>query len=144
MKCFFHIRAGLLRILVPPDAVGLPARGHHVGRSIVIHIDGPLAAIGDKLAECAGLAILMPLPFAAVGAGILVPVRAAENVGIAISIHIQRGHAFRVIRSQAMREKRNLRQTARTSAGCGLAFRLRQSRSGNRHKENSEKRESAL
>ena len=118
------LRARLLRILVPPDSVRLPACRHHIRRAIVIHIDRPLAAVGDKLAQRAGLAILMPLPLAAIRARILIPVSAAQNIGIAVAIHVQRGHAFRMIRSQAMREKRNLRHRHPVRRRRGLLFRL--------------------
>src|SRR6478672_4632885 len=122
----FPHAAGLLRILVPPDGIQLPSCRHNIWRSIVIYVDGPLAAVSDKLADCASLAILVALPIASVGPGILVPVRAAQNIEVAISIHIQRRHAFRMIRSQPMREKCNLWQRAGTSARGGLFFRLRQ------------------
>src|SRR6476646_7191164 len=49
----------------------------------------------------------MALPLAAVGAGIFVPVRAAEQVGEAIAIHVQQRDALGVIVAEAMREESN-------------------------------------
>ncbi len=40
--------ARLFGVLVPPQAVGLPANCDHIRRSVVIHVHGPFAAVGDE------------------------------------------------------------------------------------------------
>ncbi len=55
-------RVRALRVLVPPESVDHPPSRDHVGRSIVIHVDGPFAAVGDELPQDADGAILMTLP----------------------------------------------------------------------------------
>ena len=117
--------AGLLRILVPPQAIHHPAGGDDVRRAIVIDVEGPLAAIGDELAEDADGAVLMALPLAALRPGILIPVGAAHQIGTAVAVHIDGGDAFGMIGAQAMHAKGHLRNAVRAVAGSGLAQALR-------------------
>src|SRR5262249_55528390 len=132
--------AGLFGILVPPDAVGLPGRRDHVRCAIVVHVDRPLAAVGNKLAHCARLAILMTLPLAAVGAGVLIPVGSTDDVGKSITVHIERGDALSVIRAKAVRKKRDLRNAAWSRAWRCPVFALRRCRN-NRGSEKNKRNE---
>ena len=58
----------------------------------------------------------MPLPFTALRAGILIPVRSAQEVWPAVSVHVDGGDSFGVIRSQSMHEKSHLRHISRSVA----------------------------
>ena len=58
-----------LRILVPPQPVQHPARRHDIRGAVVIHVEGPFAAVGDELTQNAHRAVLMALPLAARGPG---------------------------------------------------------------------------
>src|SRR5208337_935118 len=98
-----HIR--LSGILIPPQTVRHPACGHHIGLAIVVHIECPLAAIGDEFAHYANSPKLMPLPFAAQRSGILVPVGSAENVGPSVAVHVHRSDTFGVVGTQPVDEK---------------------------------------
>src|ERR1035438_2077841 len=113
-------------VLPPEHAVGHPARSHHIGPAVVIHVDRPLAAVGDEFATDARLAILVALPFSAVWAGILIPIRTAEKIGPPIAVHVERGDAFCMIGAETMDEEGSLRNAAGTGAGSRLALSLRQ------------------
>ncbi len=95
-------RAG---VAVPPDAVGDPAGGDEVGQAVVVDVDDPLAAVGDELVVNADGAELVLLPGAAVGAGIFVPVGAAEEVGKTVVVHVEDGDAFSVVGAETMGEE---------------------------------------
>jgi hypothetical protein len=75
-------------ILVPPDAVGNPTGSNEVGEAVVVNVDGPLAAVGDELAVDADGAELVPLPLAALGTGVLIPVSSAQDIEEAVAVHI--------------------------------------------------------
>ncbi len=91
--------AQLFGILVPEHAIEHPAGRHHVGRAIVVHIHRPLAAVGDKLTQCARLPVLVAFPLATLRAGILIPICTAENIGAAIAVHVEGGDTFRMVRA---------------------------------------------
>ena len=67
-------------ILIPPQAVTLPAHRHQVHRAIVIHVHCPFAAIGNKFARNLYRTVLMSLPLPASRAWILIPIGAADDV----------------------------------------------------------------
>jgi hypothetical protein len=58
------------------------------GQAVVVDVDSPLAAVGDELAVDADGAELVPLPFAALGTGVLIPVGSAEDIEEAVAVHI--------------------------------------------------------
>src|SRR5579863_2741638 len=113
--------AQLAGVLPPEDAVGHPADGHHVGQSVVVHVDGPLAAVGGELAERLLLAILVARPLAAGRAGILIPVGAAQQVRAAVAVHVEHGNAFGVVGAEAMHREGGLLHAARRGAARELA-----------------------
>jgi len=65
----------------------------------VIYIHRPLAAIGHKFTDDLDRAVLMTLPFAALRSRILIPLGSADQVGPALSIHVDGGDAFGVVRT---------------------------------------------
>ena len=58
----------------------------------------------------------MTLPFAALRSRILIPISAADQVWPAVSIHVDGGDTFVVVRTQSMREEGRLRNVARSIA----------------------------
>ena len=116
--------AQLPGVLVPPEAVGHPSGGHHVGRAVVVHVHRPLAAVGDELVHGSRGPVLVALPLSTVGAGILIPIGAAEDVGQSIAVHVQRGNALGVVGAETMDKEGDLGNAARTGAGSGFAFAL--------------------
>ena len=104
-------------IVIDPDAVRDPAGGDQIGQAIVVHVHDPLAAIGDEFIVNADRAELVPLPLAAVGARIFIPVSAAEQVREAVSVHVQQRDAFRMIVAETVREKSDARLAAGSVAG---------------------------
>ena len=88
----------------------------------MVHVDGPLAAIGNILADDSGFAVLVLLPLAAVGAGIFVPIGAAQDVWIAVAVHVERGDAFSVVGAQTVHEECDLRDAAGAGTGSGFAL----------------------
>ena len=108
------LRAELPRILPPEDAVGHPAGSDHVGQPIVIHVDRPLAAVGDELVHHAHFAILVPLPLAALRTRVFIPIRPTQNVRSPVAVHVQRSDALGVIRAQAMDKECSLLHAARS------------------------------
>src|SRR5450631_2260597 len=69
-----------LRIFEPPNSIYHPASSHHIRCAVVVHIDRPLTAIRDELAKNTHFPILMPNPLSSIRAGILVPVRATDEI----------------------------------------------------------------
>ena len=69
---------GLLRILIPPEAVRDPSRRHHIGGAVVVHVESPFSAVGDELIVNAYRSVLMALPLAAGRSRILIPVSSAQ------------------------------------------------------------------
>src|SRR5208337_2781577 len=97
--------AFILRIFIPPEAVALPADGNEVHGTIVIHIDGPFAAIGNEFAGDFHSAVLVTFPLATLWAGIFVPICAADDIEFAVAIHVDEGDTFGVIGAQTVRGK---------------------------------------
>src|SRR5579862_6770252 len=62
----------------------------------------------------------MPLPLAAVWAGVFVPIRPAENVGIAVAVHVHRGDALGVIGAETVRGEDGLRHSVWPVGGSGF------------------------
>jgi hypothetical protein len=60
---------------------------------------------------------LVLLPRAAVGAGVLVPIGSAEQIGEAIAVHVEQGDALGVVVAEAVGEKGNARLSAGSVAG---------------------------
>jgi hypothetical protein len=60
---------------------------------------------------------LMLLPFAALGAGVFIPVSAAQQVREAVPVHVEQGNALGMIASEAMDEEGNARLSVRPWAG---------------------------
>ncbi len=116
MKWRFHSAPSFFGILIPEDAVGHPAGGYHVGRAVVVHVYGPLAAVGDKLVDDAHVTVLVALPLAAVGAGILIPVGSAQDVWAAVAVHVESGNAFGVVGAQPVDGEDGLRNAAGSGA----------------------------
>ena len=92
-------------VAIPPEAVGDPAGSDKIGQAIVVDVNDPLAAVGDELIVDADGAELVPLPLAAVRAGIFIPVSAAEQIGEAVAIHVQQRDAFGMVVAETMRKK---------------------------------------
>ena len=111
-------------VFPPEDAVGHPASSDYVRISIVVDVDGPLAAVGDEFTADSGLTVLAALPLTALGAWILVPVGSAEQVGTAVPVHVERCDALGVISAEPMDEERSLGNAAGTGAGGGDAVRV--------------------
>ena len=86
-------------ILKPPDSIYHPAGGHHIRCSIVIHVDRPLTAIRNKFAKNTNLPVLMPNPLSSVRTRILVPIRSAHEIRTSVTIHIDGGDPFRMVRA---------------------------------------------
>src|ERR1700680_4977111 len=107
-------------ILIPPESVHHPASRHHIGSAIVVHINGPLPTIGDKLAQDANSAVLVLLPLATRGAWILIPVGSAEQVRPAIAVHVQCGDLLGMVCTQTVGKEGGLRSTIRPVAGSCL------------------------
>src|SRR5262249_53295655 len=98
----------LFRVLIPPEPVRLPSNCDNVGNSVVIYVNGPFAAVGDKLTDDIDTAVLMHLPLAALRTRVFIPICSTEDVRTAISIHIDHGDAFRVVCTKLMRKERHL------------------------------------
>ena len=58
----FPHHAFLFWIFVPPQAIGLPSDGDEVRRTIVVDVDGPFAAVGNKLSLSFYFAVLVAVP----------------------------------------------------------------------------------
>ena len=86
----------------------------------MIHIDGPLAAIGYEFTDDFYGAVLVPLPFAALRTRIFVPVSAAKNVGPPISVHIRGSNSFRMVVTELMNQICGLRHIARGVPPFGI------------------------
>src|SRR6476619_8376654 len=69
---FMRLPSGteFLRILKPPNSIDHPAGSHYIGCAIVVHVNRPLAAVGNKLAKNSDLAKLMPRPHSSIRARI--------------------------------------------------------------------------
>jgi hypothetical protein len=97
-----RLRSG---VVIHPDAIGYPAGSDEVGQAVVVNVDDPLAAVRDEFAVGADGAELVLFPYAAIGAGVLVPVGSAEQIGVAVAIHVEQRDALGVVVAETMREK---------------------------------------
>src|SRR5450631_3980114 len=111
---------GILRVLEPPNSISHPAGGHHVGCAIVVHIDRPLPAVRNKLAENTHLSILMPNPLSAIRAWIFVPIASTQEIWPPVAIHINGGDSLSVVRTQTMDSKSDLRNSVGANSRSGF------------------------
>src|SRR5947209_8404498 len=75
----------------------------------MVHVNGPFAAVRNKLIYSLNRSVLMALPLPALRSGILVPVSSAQKIRTAIIVHVNDCNPFGMIRAKAMRKKGRLR-----------------------------------
>src|SRR5579871_1430042 len=117
--------AGFFRVLVPPESIDHPSRSDNIRRAVMIHVKGPLAAVGDELPEHPYRSVLMALPLAARRTRILVPVGTTQDVRAAVAIHVECGDAFCMIGAEAVNEKSELGNATGPIPGHGFSSILR-------------------
>src|SRR5205807_257576 len=109
-----------LRILIPPESVQHPPCRDHIRGAIMVHVECPLSTVGDELPENAYGSVLMAFPLAARRPRVFIPIGSAQEVGPTVAIHVERGDAFGMIRTQTVSEESHLRNVPGRIPRSGL------------------------